>query len=267
MIAKMRGSSCGSCEVVSPLFSSTAWWAHPILDALASTRAARFSGGLQRSIVLHEPAAGLGPATLAARTLKVPLSSVVASERKPHAQAFFAALTPSMGGGHLFSSLADHACGKGFCACHGQACDLSTDVDLHWPAAETLMVSGPPCQPFSTQRADHHVRGFTGHCKVHTTLGTTEDSLLDVVARTRPGVLIVENTRNWGRQDPITSENPLALFISSLRALTAADDGSELYTGIHVFELTPMPFMQMSRPRPHICSHRRKRRQARAWQY
>lgn len=102
---------------------------------------------------------------------------------------------------------------------------------------------------------------------MHTTLGTTEDSLLDVVAKTRPGVPIVENIRNWGRQDPITSETPLALFISSLCTLTAAGDGSELYTGIHVFVLTPMPFLQMSRPRPHICSHRRKRRQSRAWQY
>ena len=136
-------------------FPSVAWWALPLQDAVASKWEAlhsRHGGGALRKIRLHEACAGLGAATVACDTLGIPLAPErVMSEGKAHAQRVLVAGASAKC--HVVSSMAEHSVGHGTCHVHGQCCKFGEEM-------LDVLVSGPPCQPFSGQRADHHVSGY-----------------------------------------------------------------------------------------------------------
>lgn len=139
----------------------------------------------------------------------------------------------------------EHAAGTGFCAKHGRVCTPADDTGA--PSVDVL-VAGPPCQPFSLQRSGFKSSGRTDHPLLSATLGGDEDSLISVARAWRPGVLIVENVQNFVKSDPVNKLIPMRIFLDKL-ATIRNEHGQPLYTGLHVFMLSPDLWFNMLRTR------------------
>ena len=226
-------------------YPSVAWWTRPMKDAVAAIWEARMNLGLLRPVRLEEGCAGFGTCGLALQSLGVPLQSGgVACDIKPYARGV---LCTHMGAeAHVFGTLADHARGHGWCFAHSRQCTLDMEARVD------ILCAGPPCQPFTGQRSDHHITGYENHVGVQATLGEGSDSVHDLIARRRPGIGIIENVLSFAKADPRTGLIPLVVFCDAVRKIKDAD-GDVFYPATHVIELSPRPWITMDRPRTVAC--------------
>ena len=223
--------------------SGAKWWGQAMLDAVATVWASRFARGLARPLVLHEGAAGMGSAHHACQVLGIPLAtSGVVSERKQHARVVLCGTLPKAC--HITSTLKEHAQGHGFCHQHGCPCAWHDE-----PRCDVL-VSGPPCQPFTQQRADYFQTGSANHCAYTTTLGGPQDldSVFNVVSQTLPRCFLFENVLNILRTDPASGQLPLVRLVELLQSIRDKD-GKPHFVATHVFQMDPGMWLAISRPR------------------
>jgi len=183
----------------------------------------------------------MGTATMVCRALGIPLDapSCVACDLKPHAQHMLnKQMAPES---HIVASLGEHADGAGWCFKHLSHCTLPSQ-------SPDVLVLGPPCQPYTDQRSDHHQTGYVDHPGTHASLGSGHDSVFDLISKRRPGVVLIENVTNFAREDPKTHEVPAIIFAQMLRTLKDRD-GKEFYPAMHIVDLTPHAWLQMDRSR------------------
>ncbi len=212
-----------------------------VQDAVAAEWDSRFLAWRHKPIVLHEACAGFGAARLAAKSLNIPLSPKgVFSEKKPVAQEILAHLVPDQS--HIVGSLVDHYSPDAFCHKHGIVCNILPDVSEDGP---DVLAMGPPCQPFSGQKATRSP-GHT-HELYGVSLGTGAESIFELVRSLKPKALIYENVEAFLRPDS-TGEVPVATLSKNLKRIVDAR-GRPHFTAMHVFQLDAKHWCTMSLPR------------------
>lgn len=152
-----RGDAFGATP-----FSSVMWWTDPLRNAVAKHAE---SLTLRRRIEMHSLCSGLATEAVAARALGLPIDCTNACELKEECRQFIlrnfgqAVTTSGMsrvpGGAamHIWRSMSEYVSGEGVCDVHGMHKAPQTRRKQE-PTRCDIMVGGPPCQPFTTLRAN-----------------------------------------------------------------------------------------------------------------
>ena len=235
-------------------YPSAKWWSRPMLDAVAS-RWDRLRPRLLRGMQISEGCAGMALASIAARSLGIPLLHTgTASESKAAARTFMLDNCPDLR--HIFGSLADQAAATSeptYCHRHGILCSSCPSTER-----DDLFVCGPPCQPYSQQRADHSTKGCSSHRDVDISMDCQDDTVMQVVKERRPRAVLLENVLGFTRPDPVTNQVPVMAFLKMLEQVRREDNPDEpYYEAVHIFELCPRIWANLSRPRTLAFLHSR----------
>lgn len=180
------------------------------------------------------------------QALGIPLAANgTCSDVKKYARDFVLDNVPELA--HVYDSIESHNSDRPFCFRHGQACDEASGRD-------DIMVCGTPCQPFSGYRSGRRA-GCGPHRFVSLTLGGADDpsSLASLVTRRQPRCLIFENVASILKIDPVRQESPLMEFVRLLTGIKQTDSSGvttkPLFAAMHVFEMHPALWLNISRPR------------------
>lgn len=216
-----------------------------MFNSIADVWDMRHRTGLKRPFRLDEGCAGVASGHIACKCLGIPLDDqCTASDLKAHSRTFIATNASSVQ--HVFKSMAHQAAGSGYDYKQGR--DISIGPQ-HRKA--DLIVFGPPCQPYTQQRADRHKTNCEEHPLFRSTFGTSDDSdagsVLETVTALKPRAIVVEQVMGFSRPDPVSRKVPLADFIKSLKAVQ--EDDQQLYKHIHIFQMDPKPWLLVARPR------------------
>ena len=178
-----------------PGYTSVDWWARPLHNSVAVRWDSLFGLGM-RPLALDEACAGTAPAHLVLKAMQVPLDGQsVTSDLKPTARAFQRMNIPEVA--HLLQDMKSHAAGKGFCT------RASNDVIVVNRRPDVIAL-GPPCQPFTTQRADRSEKPSAEHALFNATFGGPEaegGSLLELARARQPPILILEQVHGFTAKD------------------------------------------------------------------
>ena len=210
------------CGLKTKEFGSTDWWTRPLLQSLAKIMTS-FSKGykLKRPLTLMSLCTGIGTEVTAARCIGVPVHCLLAAEKDPRLREVLAGVHGDKHVDHIFSSMSD-ACGyhpSGECSLHSESCTVPIVNGID------MLVAGPPCQPYSSQRNRSVVRpnqhhgygvlfGGTAGCEI-----PAEGSLLEVIKARRPRGGIIEEVKGFAHGH---LEHPM--HISGQRSLQEALD-------------------------------------------
>jgi hypothetical protein len=211
------------------VFPSAAWWSRSIRNILAVKWDHLHLHGRSAMVRIEEGCAGMGSATLAARSLEVPLrSDTVMSDKKAAAQQFLLATAP-----------ADTHMSLTIFALMRQVLVFATGMD----------VIAQPYTVYSVYRQTSP----SAHSGYSATFGNGEantGNVVDLVVARQPRALVVENVTAFGTNpDPKTQKVPLVSLIEQLRTINRGDTNEALFKAYHVFEMSPRKFVKMSRPR------------------
>jgi hypothetical protein len=239
------------CEEWQPtLLRSASWWTRPLRTALA----ARWENMLAshhnpRCLQVEEGCAGLASAHLVFKCLEIPCSGGTTSDLKPHARTF---IENNFEGSieHMFASMYEHARGCGHDFLQGRT------IDIHEKQVVDVLLIGPPCQPFSSQRADRNMKKSREHELFKATFGDgilLEDggSAIDLIRRRLPGTFIIEQVTTFCKSDA-EGFHPAAAFIKEIEQITK--DGAAFYEAFHIFNMSPEIWLTMSRPRTVVAA-------------
>lgn len=224
-------------------FWSTAWWSRPLRNSVADTWDARLAKGPPRPVVLEEGCAGIAAAHLVCKSLGIAVDEESCTcDMKESARVFQKNNLPDVK--HCFGSLADHSAGEGFDYRQGRYVVLD-----HRKACDILVI-GPPCQPYSSQRGDRSRTMFDKHPFFRTTFGgpdTPGGSAIEIIRNRLPAALLMEQVGGFCHTDSSTGQSPLSMFIILLKEIMV--DGKPYYVAFHVFQMSPEDWLLISRPR------------------
>jgi hypothetical protein len=225
------------------VYRSAGCWSKPLRTALASKWEQMLATCREpRALRVEEGCAGIASAHIALKALGIKCTDGCVCDLKPHARTFVENNHKDVIE-NMFASMFEHASGNGHDFLHGRVIELdgkSTDV----------MVIGPPCQPYSAQRADRGVKKCRDHELFNASFGdgTAEDggSAIDMIRQRLPGTFIIEQVLGFCKCDA-EGFHPAATFISEVKKITK--DGSVFYEAFHIFNMSPEAWLSMSRPR------------------
>ena len=231
---------------------SSEWWARALRLAVAARMA--HTVGHCRPLRLHGGCSGVGSEYVAAECVGIPMQKEagVACERRESARKMLLANAhPYLQ--HCFGTLRDTYHGSGgYCHVHGGFC--SAPYAAGNGTSPDIYVTGPPCQPFSTQRPNYQRTGCLGHPEAYTIFGGAAPcqrprrkgldygNVLDAVRAAKPTVFIYENVLAFAKEDPVWKKTPVVEFVAQLKEIQDSN-GDPVYTHFQIFEMSPHQFV------------------------
>ncbi len=168
---------------------------------------------------------------------------------------------------HLFGSMKDHAELDVHCHLHGTPCSCGLDnrkkrrrftKDLRHRLRRDMLICGPPCQPFSEYSGqdrescvDHPLfECIFDHCEHSKKVQERGDSLLNLVKRSYPHALLLEEIEEFAKVDEVLGQSPLKMFATKMMALRDPDNPDEpLFVIWRIFRQEAKHLAPLSRSR------------------
>jgi hypothetical protein len=171
----------------------------------------------KRDIVLHSACTGTFAERLAFDALGMKVGKCIGADPKPASKRFV--LSNFTGVSHYFQTLQELTVGRGQCALHGAGCQMDGD------GGADFAIFGPPCQPFTRQRARTDRSGATSRQSAdsagHPLYDVTMKDIIAYVAARRPHVVIIEQVPAFATMDS-SGSTPITAFLQDLSRHVAA---------------------------------------------
>ena len=239
MVRRMLGDAAWMCFPSKCIWPSVKWWVKPMQDAVA-LRWDRLRPRLARPLRVSEACAGLGTAIMTLLAMGIPVApEATASDLKDSARNFVLANFSHIK--HVFNSVESQMQDQAWCYRHGGMCCPGLS------GADDLLVMGPPCQAYSRQRGDRYTRSSSEH--PGSTIVESLDGVVGLMKQKRPRGFVLENVLHFAYKDPITKEVGIENFLERLAKAVVTSAGDPYYSMIHVFEMDPLAWINMHRPR------------------
>jgi hypothetical protein len=242
----------GDCKEWEPsTFPSAAWWTKVLRNSLADVLDNLHGGRQPRAIVLDEGCSGMGSAHIVCKGLGAKVGGGICSDMKESARKV--QLLNLRGDiDHIFGTMREHALGHGHCFKHGRQVTVNYGVGDDSSGAKPcdVMVVGPPCQPFSSQRGNRKSVNAAQHVLYESTFEVggvdSKGSAIELVRARLPGVLVLEQVVGFCKKDK-NGQNPAEVFVRHLKEIKV--NGEPFFTGFHIFSMSPEAWLCISRPR------------------
>jgi hypothetical protein len=221
-------------------FDDVQWWARPIFTALEHIRRAR-PKHQSRPIVLHSACTGTFAEKLACDALGLVVGECVGADLKPASRRFVESNVSGVI--HFFQSLQELTQSRGHCLMHGSDCTLRAASD--GGRRPDFAIFGPPCQPFTRQRARSGTTVRTGCSEAHPQYDVTMRGIVSYIAAHRPLVSIIEQVPAFAAMDG-NGTVPIESFLRDLQPYVAA---------VRVVELEQETWVNVCRTRPAMHSN------------
>jgi hypothetical protein len=220
------------------------WWAQSMKDAVADVWEQLFEGIGARAIKLDTFCSGFGSEFWACKILGIPVAprSRVSETSVEMREVLRLNLASDIK--HIFGSMKDQAAPQAYCNKLMRTCYASTD-----DRAE-LLTGGTPCQPFSALTP----KGCQEHNKYNVTFGETglqgdpQDSLMNLLERTLPYALLLEQVDGFGNFDKKMDERPLVRLLEKVLKLRN-ESGEQHFLAAKIFKMNTNVWLGMQRPR------------------